>query len=269
MAFRVSFFFKQDADLITGWSCNFWNTLPDLSEVKTKTEDLRSALTKFTGFGSDVHFIRISDLTGFRKAEVIKLTPETQVTTNAADYSDYPDTAILLKLGGADKVSVNQWIRGIKEACVSTPGGKMSLRPTDLTKFNAIAALLKDAGNGWKLRVRDPAQALKDIKNISNTGQVLVDNHGYENGDTVRIQRCKGFTYPNKLWKISDKEPTSFNLIGWNPPVTHDPYAGGGLVRKIVYVFKAIESAVADRATSHDSGRPFGLRGGRRRRKKT
>jgi len=266
--FRVSFFYQQSADLLTGFSENFWNILSDGSSVLAAAENLRVALNTFKGFGTQTSATRISDLSGFRQTQIIKRDFEIETPTNTQDYSDFPDTAVLMKLYGPQKIVVNQWLRGVREAVVNTNQGKLGMRSADLTRFNKIKSELVTGSNGWVLRVRDPGEKLKPITGITGQGVVEVAGHGYENNDQVRISRAKGLTYANRLWKITVLTPSTFQLVGWDPVDPVAVYKGEGVVRRIVYVTQTILDVKPDRATRHESGRPFGLRGGRRKPRK-
>lgn len=267
--FRVSFFFQQGADLNTGWSANFWNTSTDFTALVPIAGALRDALNAFTGTGTLPVATRIADLSGFRQAQLIRHNYTLPDSPSKPEYSDFPDTAVLVKLLGDNKVVVHQWIRGLREAQLDNQFGKLSFRTVDVNRFNTIRSLLLNSSYGWTLRVRDPLQPLKDIKNISSNGIVTVTGHGYEDLSIVRISRCKGMLYANNKWKITDITADTFQLIGWQTALVDGPYLGNGKVRLLKIINTPIKDVVAARASRHESGRPFGLRGGRRKRRKT
>lgn len=122
MPFRVSFFFVQQTEKSGGWSENYWSNLSDLTTAVAKANDLIPKLLAVHGHTTYVTNVRFSEVGGFRRTFV----PGTGYTFNPEVgnnvVSDYPTTALLLRLSQAPNYVVNQWVRGIPDSQVAGGG---------------------------------------------------------------------------------------------------------------------------------------------------
>jgi hypothetical protein len=98
---------------------------------------------------------------------------------------------------------------------------------------------------------------------------ITITAHGFTDLDLVRISRVRGDPRSNRVWRINRIDTDTFSLIGWVELAVAFPYLGGGTAVAQVYSFRPIVQAEVVRATSHRTGRPSGLLGGRRRRRPT
>lgn len=268
MAFRVSFFWKQQVALEGGWSENFWNNGSDYGAVLTRALDLRTAMIAVKGNSPFCPRFRISDPAIFRSGKNTRIAGAAPGPNLAADFSaDYPTTKWLLKLTGST-ATVNQWFGGIRDESVNQGGFLNRANPSVSQQFPAFAALLTNPALGWSVRVLNPAVLPIPILGINpTTGLVTVSAHNYLNDQVVRISRVRGLTEANGLWRviIPPSSTTTFTLAGWVPSeqvYTKSPAAN---VRLQTYIFQPISLAQIDRATSHKVGRPTELLGGRRK----
>jgi hypothetical protein len=72
------------------------------------------------------------------------------------------------------------------------------------------------------------------------------------------------------VWGYTIIDANTVQLLGWSNPLAKVPIVGAAsTATQQVKQFEAITTSVVVRATSHKTGRPFGLAGGRRTRPKT
>jgi len=268
MPFKVSFFSTQQSTLQGGWSENFWSSKLDLPACITAAQALRTKLDNLHGDQTVTPYIRISDSATFRDVKLIEIPTTPVATLTLATTSDYPSTALLLKMTSAENYVTRQWIRGLPDNIIRESG---RYRPVAayLADFNAFIAVLTSGGNGWSMRVLDRTVPKKVVQNITAAGVVTVLAHGYAANAKVRISRAKGLTQANSVWRVTPVDADTFSLQGW---VTDNPspvYLGNGEVRLQTYVLKAIANVEVVRSSAHKTGRPFGLLGGRRRTRRT
>lgn len=266
--FKVTIFNSVRQDKLGGYGISFWNTLNDGNTVVTMARALGSAYNEVTGGQTVVNYVRIADLQNFRAVQVIEgLTSEGPLLGNGTD-SDYITSGLLLRLANG-RYTVNLWMRALWDAVIDK-GGRYVPVPLWREKFLAFTAILKLASNGWAMRCVSKDTPIINVTAFDGaTGIVTAPGHTYANGQQVRISRMKGFPTANKVWRITNVSIPSgtFTLVGW-APVT-GLYGGHGTSTLQVYTFLGIQSAEVIRATSHRAGRPFGLLGGRRKRRVT
>jgi hypothetical protein len=266
MAFRVSIFFSQQSDLLSGWSENFWNNATDLAVCRAAGNALALALNGFHGNQSILTAMRISDPTKFRLVDITRYALSPQPPSRGDFSSDFVNTAALLKLVGDGNYVTTQWLRGIPDGDIAF-GGRWSPVATSLNAFNVVKGLLLAGSNQWRLRRQNRDTPKQVVQAISQAGVVTVAGHGYATNDKVRISRCKGTFQVNKIWQIVVLDPNTFSLIGFVQPTIPAVYLGNGTAQKQVATFVAINEVSIPRASSHRSGRPFGQSIGRRKRR--
>lgn len=263
MAFRVSMFFVQQTAKSGGWTENYWSIFSDLDQTRNKAADLANALLAVHGHTSYITNIRYSEVGAFRRVLVTDqtMTFNPHVGNNVA--SDYPTTALLLRLDSAPNYVVNQWVRGIPDTQVSS-GGFYTPSGVFVNSANSLFALLVNGANGWGMRVQDKSVQKKGLFSLSNTGVVSIPNHGYFDGDYVRISRVQGYRAANKIWKILVIDANSFQLVWWIAPPVGTVFSGNPTAQKQVKILITPTSARFVRATEHKVGRPFAVLSGRR-----
>lgn len=264
MPFHVTFFFVQQTAKSGGWSENFWNQLSDLNAVFAKAADLGNALLGVHGHTSYITTIRYSEVGAFRRAFVQELSNTFNPQVGNGVVSDYPTTALLLRMSQDPNYVTNQWVKGIPDSQVA--GGGFYL-PTGsyVAAVNTLMGTLTTGANGWAMRCQDKAIPKKAIFSISGTGVVSVPNHGYFDGDYIRVSRVQGYTKANKIWKIQVVDANSFQLLFWVAPPTGTVMGGNPTAQKQGKTLISPQKAVFIRATEHKVGRPFATLTGRRR----
>lgn len=267
MPFRVSFFHQVQQAKLGGWSENYWSSHTDLERAQNSALALRPLLGQLHGSQVVQPSIRISDISTFRDVLLITVNTEPGSDVGVSAAVDYVTTAILLKLRSAGNYTVRQWIRGIKDNMVRL-GGLYSPVAADVTRMFTFLRHLESAQNGWTMRVLDRAVPKKVVAAATSAGILTVRAHGYAADSLVRVSRGKGLTEINGLWRVTVVDPDTLQLQGFVVPPLPAPYRGGATVRLQQYRLEPIQTASIVRATSHKTGRPFGLLGGRRTRSK-
>lgn len=271
MPWRVSIrHIQQTGSRLAGWSDNFWSQNSELSGVVTATEELRNRLNAITGKETKLPSARISSADSFRNVRLV--TYNTTGSVTAAQIADYPSTALLLKLSAPGPYTTRQWIRGIPDDVVQDGG---TYNPSGLTgwsaKLNTFLGTLTDSGNLWSIRALNRNTPTTPVTNVAlATGIVTAPAHGLGAAGAIVRVRVKGFIVPrglNKVWKATILTDSTLQLNFYTPPtqVNLAPYAITPTVRLQTYIYVQIAEAVIDRVTSHYTGRPIELLGGRRR----
>lgn len=269
MAFRVSFFFIQASGRIGGWSENFWSSLTDLTTCQVKAASLKNLLNNLTGAQAYCARYRISDANTFRNVITVELnTAGPQPVGSGNPDADYPSTALQLELRGAPNYKTNQWLRGLPDS-VTTTSGTYNPPGYFLTAMSALIAELTSGSNQWSLNVLNVAVVPKLVSGLTNAGVVTCLGHGFATGARVRIKGFKGITGANRVWSITNLTVDTFSLNLYTPPVGFSVVPGTPTARLQTYIQPQISGGRVVRVTSHKTGRPTGLLGGRRRTRRT
>jgi hypothetical protein len=268
MAFKVSFFWTCQQDLLSGWSENWWNNLPDINKVVDVVDAMRTALDAVHGNQSVCPNVRISDATNFRNVKVYRYNVSVQAASGIGSDSDYATNAALLQVNALPNVKVKQWIKGIKDADISN-GGRWTPTPATTAALNKVNAIVTSASNGWCVNTLSQANLKKTVTNITNAGVVTCKANGYDGSLPVRISRAQGVLGVNGLWGITIIDANTFSLNGYTADPDSVPFFGKTCTAQLqARAYTAISGIQVVRATEHRVGRPFGLATGRRKRKK-
>lgn len=266
MPFRVSYFYKQQADLLNGYSLNLWNNNADLSAAQAAAEDLVGPILGMIGAQAQMNTIRISDVDRFRSVVKVRYGDRPPLPPSNDTDSDYPDTAALLKLEAAGGYTTFCWLRGLRDASFNQ-GGQWHPTAEQTKLLKNFFAKLSSTSAGWVLKRQDKGQPKADISAVTTAGVVTAPAHPFVTGNKVRISRARGtFVGLNKVWKVTKIDADTFQLNGFVVQAGA-VYSGNGTAQKQVVVYLPISKASIERATSHRCGRPFGLRSGRRKRR--
>lgn len=282
MAYKVIWRLQQNAGRrVGGWGFNMWSNAGDLGSCITATNALRNRIWDITGVGCKVPTARISVVGQQRQVTPLEYSAATGTGSDDDLQADYPSTALLLRMTAAQPsgpggfAEVRSWMRGIPDGLVRTggvysPGGT----PGWIPKFQAFQAEITTASRGWSLRVLDQSQAKKVVSAVNlTTGVLTVTGHGYTSPDGIVSLRISGYIYPsglNRIWQVKILTADTLQLLYYSPPPEGTPVvAKKASVRLQTYLYLAINGVSVLRATSHYTGRPTDLLGGRRRKKRS
>ncbi len=268
MPFRVSFFMVQQSYKLFGWSQNFWSGKTAGSDMTDAATELRTALNNLTGIQVACPNVRISTADAFRQVQLLKynlgiLAP---TPTIVAQDADVPSTALLLQCKSGSGAYTRQWLRGIEDRQISGSGNYNPVGPF-VGFFGALQVVLKTGLGNWSIRVLDPAVLPVDIVAFDfATGIFTAPNAAFLTGDKVRVKGAKNYKAINRIWKITKLVPTdTYQLQQWSPVTGFTALGGHPTARKQSYVYQQITDVKIVSASSHKTGRPFGLAGGRRK----
>jgi hypothetical protein len=276
MSFRTTIRNVQQAgDKTGGWGESFWNNTSDLTAMITLSTALRQALNDVKGNEDKLPSMRISNPDTFRLVKLVNFAGAFGSFPSVYGDADYPSTALMLKLSAPGPYTSNQWIRGIPDQIVTaggtyTPGG----RPGWLAKMNTLLGILMSGSNGWSIRGLNRAIPRVPITGVNlTTGVVTCPNHALGGAGAIAKTRISGFKIPkglNQVWRVTVIDANSFQLNFYAPPaVTVVPFGVNPTSRAQLFIYVPIQTAEIIRATSHYTGRPTALLGGRRRNRQT
>lgn len=270
MAFRVSFFFTQQSSKLGGWSVNFWSTSSDLSVVEQKTQDLQKLLYEVTGAQVVIPSARIADNAVFRRVKLVYFTASGfGGAVTPSNDTDYPSTALQLIHRGSPDYRVLQWLRGIPDEVVSN-SGRYNPSAAYVKKIGALISHIVNPANLWGLNVLDRTVTPKVVSALAvTTGILTVPAHGFgANGSVIRV-RVKGFSSPkqvNKVWRATVISADTIQLNFWTALADTTVVSGiNPTCRLQTYIQVPIASTATGIVSSHYTGRPSNLLGGRRR----
>jgi hypothetical protein len=269
MGFRVSFFWKQQAELEGGWSENYWADGVTSTQLVTYATTLRNLFNQVKGFGVWCPKFRISNPDVFRSGFNTRF-PGAAPATGAADRSaDYFTTKWQIKQR-CSAGTVTQWFGGCED--ISIVRASLDRASTAISRNWAdVVAELQGAGRPWRLRMLDPTVLPIPVLTINpETGLVTVGAHNFLTNDRVRISRINGLTDANGIWRVinATSSTTSFSLAGWIPSTQVYSKSPSAQVRLQKYAYQSITNISLERATSHKVGKPTDLLGGRRKKRK-
>lgn len=268
MPFKVTIFFQQQSTLLGGWGTNFWNSSGNISFVQTATQQLRDNIAACTGAQVWTPRSRISDSQVFRNVFFQDYPASApQPISSVWPDADYPNTALLLKLTASGNYSVRMWMRGIPDNIVDN-SGRYDPTAQFKSRLKAFFGNLTDATQTWCVNVLDRTVTPRVITAISQLGVVTCPLHNYPDQSVIRIKGTKGLTQANGKWRITVIDSNSYSLNFWVAPAVAVPATGNPTSKLQTYTQVQIASCEVVRASSHKTGRPIGLLGGRRRTRK-
>lgn len=271
MGYRLSLRWFQAAERLGGFTENFWSASGTLAAANTDAMYLSSLLNAMHGRQTVLQNIRVANSTNQRDVSntpsIISIPPP---KGDGAD-SDYFNTALLLKLtnNGTPGYTTYQWIRSVWDSWVDN-GGRMSqtsdfsLRATPFLNFLVSTP---STPSNMRMCVLDKSLLKKRVTGITLTGLVTCPAHGYPDQSVVRISGARGMTGVNRVWVISLIDANSFqlvNAVGLGGAMVSNAKPTARLQSRILM---PITGAIFVRATSHRTGRPSALLGGRPKKK--
>lgn len=273
MPFKVTFFSKQQSSKLGGWSTSFWHGSTQLQNCIEDTTFTRNFLAQTQGAQAYISEARISEVGAFRQVRnlLFKAAGPKKVEDDNPD-ADYPSTAIQLIMKAQPNHSAKVWLRGIPDDIVSD-AGKYNPTPLFKKRLDSFVRVLTEPALGWSLRVLDPARPNRPITAFNaQTGVVTVPAHGFGAAGTtlkVRVKGVKGIAAANQVWRITVLTADTVQLSFWIETSEVIQPGGNPVMTPQTYVFVKTTAAEAGIATSHYTGRPTGLLGGRRRKRKS
>lgn len=261
MPFRVIFAWSQRVRKHSGWSENFWSRQGTLVSAMAAAQSLRPTLQALHGTQTNLDSLTVKSYANSRVTMSQVFRPD-QTVISGTDDSDYPTTALLMKLTDptGDYVT-RQWIKGIWDSV--TVAGFYKVGDYD-KKVQKFLKELMDPNNAWGMRVTLKSNLAKGIEGVSPLGVITVTAHGYTAGTTVRIGGVGGITSVNGVWKVLNPTADTFQLLGYKPLVDPGTWDARGHVRRIEYDFVSIKLAENLGTSKRDVGRPLGQLTGRR-----
>lgn len=273
MAFRCTFFWVQQGDLLAGWGMSFYNNLASLTAVKAQCDALFPLLNQCTGANNYIPRYRISLAGAFRQTLNVKtglsgggaVTPSNQSTYAAVDVQIKLTAPFMLGV----TYNVTEWLRGVRGAALG-PAGAWTPSGPYASNFTALFAALTTVANGWCLNVLNKATVpTYGIGVNQTTGVISAPGHGVPvNGKPyrIRLKGCGFHHYLNNLWWVIAPDANSLQIQQWTAPAIIIPITGKNpSVTLQTYVNPSIATVQTGITSSHKTGRPTGLLGGRRR----
>lgn len=285
MPFKVSYRLTLQSTKSAGWTMNFWHPTNDSTVAASRAKELAPLLWNMTGYGVLVPGYRISLVGGFRQVQNVAYPTGTSAgaAPGGSGQSDYPTSALLIKIFGSGGYYTEQWIRGLRDECLQNGG---VYKAGNSVAFDACFKTFVDklVSDGWSLRVLDHSTQSFPVSNFNyalgtfqTSGNPLVSP---ASGSYVRIKGMGKGSPANGVWPITWVTPTPpgvpfAQINNWIPSTfvpTKPPKKP--LCTQQVYIYPLISSpggtpplAAAEivRGTSHKTGRPTEVLSGRRR----
>jgi len=276
MAWHVTFREKQQSAKLGGWGENFWNTNVSLAAAQAAANSLQDILINCKGAQLSITGYRLSQVGAFRVTQnITRVLGPFAPSPSAYPDADYPSTALQLKLRGTTTNKVTtQWLRGLPDS-ITTTGGLYTPGGSSLWQayFNQLCAKL--TGGSWAVYVLNPLTPYFPVTlNNTITGSVTIKGNNYGALGATAYVRIKGMgqQHPmNGLFTFTVTDPTTGagTISPWTPTTTNLPFWGKRPTAQAqVYMFDTIAEATNGITTSHYTGKPTGLLGGRRRKRK-
>lgn len=274
MPFRVSIRHTQLAGTKAGgWSENFWSQAGSIADAITATTTLRGLIYDMKGNQTLVPSARISAVKPAARQTKLVGYPGPATPPSGTNFdSDYPTSALLLKLTSNGGYETLQWMRGIPDAVVQSGGVYTpSAAPGFTSRLNKVLAELGNSSSGWSQYKLNPGSAKKPCTSLAIlTGIITVPAHGFGAVGTIISIRVSGFLLPrgvNKVWNATILTGDTLQLQFYVPPTDAGlvPFAIQATARLQTKLYVQINAAEIVRATEHYTGRPTEVLGGRRR----
>jgi len=266
MAFyKISYMFTQQADRIGGWTENLWLEGASDTYASFQAALMLPYISALHGTATYSTGYRYQQQGGGRASTLVTNPFGAPGSLTDPNVSDYPTTAVALRMMTGDGRRLTQWIKGVPDSVI-TKGGHYTPDSTYTGKMNAFIGQLLQPNSPWRLRVLDNTKTYRPVTNITQAGVVSCPGYPFDNTTQIRIKGVKGLSVANGIWRLSIIDLDTFQLLQWTTPSPATPYVKcNSQARALVPTFVGIAGCQAYRATSHKVGRPFGQLSGRRR----
>ncbi len=264
---KVNFFLKE-TDAGAGWSETYYYSSVDLPNVLVKAIVLAKKRLACLPFSVALPYVRVAD-DAIQRDSLVYVPPAIYGALNQPDQQvDVPWNAILCRLSSGSLYRRQLYLRGAPDSLIVEPENLLGL-PSFTTPFNAFLKELSTAN--WAIRCfdRGPANPVKPINQIAKLVTPVKINlpaHGWNTGDKVRISHS-AYRPVNAAWPIAVVDADNFVLLNSTVAPPLDIF-GSGTAHRLVVVYEPIDQAIPVRQTKRNTGRPFDLLRGRRKRAK-
>jgi len=290
---RHTFFAKFRDD---GYSFSLYREDVSIQDSEKRSAALATVIMPLLAAGVEIPYVRISDIEilgdslltkkAWKNAEPGMVNPASNVmvTKPAVDgeYPDMPWTAVKIKLIASTVAKGQINLRLVPDDVFVKPLGFVPDPSWDRAFDTFVDELCgkKDPatgirpGNGWVLRgtAKTNVNPLRTIQGAAHQAPpgvevsvITKEDHGFLVNDQVRLGRT-GSSQLDGVWTVSFTDGSkTFRLLNSNA-VTDVIFTG--TARKIQTVSSLIKDCQHRGVTKRNSGRPFGLQVGRRRKKK-
>jgi hypothetical protein len=270
--FRIGIIYDQDVDggRAGGWTTTFYNGITALEDALGKAKDLAAALNQLAGEESPVVAYSANLIPASRIGET-RTTGYQAGSGDETDDSDYPTTAIYVRMYDQGGRRTGVWLRGNPDILVKAAIlDKAALVAS--AGWKKFAKLILDVGNLWQIRAQNPATVKKPNTLLdATTGTFTCPNHGIPlNAPTkVRVQGVKNFSYANKTWNLAAvPDVNTFIVKGWDPPAQPTDIPDAGYTLKLDPLQTQITKLIPQFATKRNVGRPPRLLAGKAKKKR-
>lgn len=270
--FKATWFFELGC---MGWSESLYKEATLHSFAMQEAQLYRAKRVTMLSAPAVMTFIRVSDTAIQGDALLVPVSPKDGSSFALESPSDAAWQSVLVRMSTQDQLNRrNMFLRGIPDAQAGNrvnfgPGG-LKLSENFVTRFKLWAKLLSD--RQWKFLGVDTFEQFKNITNITTVLPgvpiiLTVDAHGYADGDKVLVRNVAGLKGINTQWFITVPSANLISLVNSENEVT-GVHKFGGQVRLTKLTDHLIEKSSVIKLTHRQTGRPFGLPVGRRKRQR-
>jgi len=260
-----------------GWSENIYKAiaLADLPESTWQSRAAEYVALRRPMLHTDctIFAMRFSDAVNARKVFYFPQTGKSgsYPTGSSVDLRvDQLSTRLNLRYNLALGLRGSTFLGGLPDEVTSTANPHIT-EPQWVTRFQAWQAYLLSTDYGGYV-INPATQFNQPILNMSVVaGKILVfvnDTTGLLTGQRVRISGAISEPDFNGRWRVDVLNGNEFTLFGSDttlPNITYQADTGKALGQQ--RSFHLLQSAVQKRITKHNTGRPFGLSVGRRKKR--
>lgn len=265
--FHVSISWQQTVSKTGGWTENFWNSLASRDAVVARTRALIDAFYAARGNPVFAPRFRVSEVGVFRSGKTYRTQQVPSSSVGPDTAADYPTTKVQVNMLSSTKFTT-QWFGGLRDRDIAS-GGFWQPQGTSVNFYASVKTILTTGTNGWSIYVLDPASVLFPIVAFNpTTGVVTTVGANLVSQDKVRVKGVRGVTSANGIWTVTKLADQSYQLQGWVAS-TDTFQKSNATIRKQTYVGQSIVDIEYVQSTAHRVGKPGGLLGGRRKRRKT
>lgn len=250
-----------------GWSETFYKTATDPDKAFTAAQSLVTARLKILCIDYKIVAVRISD-------ELIQRDSLLDGQNSYGGYDklwtgDVPWNAMLCRLGAGSLYWRPLYLRGVPDVLFNpqTPDEVAAQADWQAT-CKSYLSYLRTATWQMKVLAKPPGNPNIVVVSIGagGAGQVLVTTatpHGLVVGDKAAFYNIKVVPLLGQRYVVTRATDTTFE-VKWTGAGA-GAYSFGGYVRKVAYLYPAINEVDQERVVHRIVGRPFNQQRGRRR----